>query len=256
MQKIAWNNVGTANTPQEIMRLRRQMMDACMRLGQPVVLRHRWNLDDVDSGLAKKCPACYNSAYDETRVDCPVCFGVGYVSVQDNSQGQYIDTLGRIVSSDPGTHVLAPAFGGYDEPFLTWMVEPDVAVDVFRISEKGTMIRTYDAQGIAPWYPILGDNDLCINVTIDPHSQAVLTTEDRFELKMVQQVTIRGLGRRARFIASYQPYLVQQTFRMEKLPKNGIWYTVPTSTPALRVPETLEIASTVVAQGQVSSVDS
>ena len=203
------------------------MMDACLRLGQAVILRHRWNLDDVDAGLAKKCPACYNSGYDETRVDCPVCFGTGYVSVANNTSGLYIDTRGQIVSSDPGTHVLAPLYGGYDEPLLTWLIEPDVAVDVFRISESGTMIRTYDAQGVAPWNPILGDNDLCINVTLSPHTNEIDTLEDRFELKMVQQVTIRGLGRRARFIATYQPYLVQQTFRMEKLPSNSIWYTVP-----------------------------
>lgn len=229
MNQIAWTNVGDANTPQSIKRIRRQFMDACLRLGQSVVVRHVWNRDDVNSGLAKQCPACYNSAYDQTRGDCPVCFGVGFVSVANNTSDLYINTQGKIVTGDPGTGVLAPLWGGFDQPFLTRIIEPDVTEDIFRINEQGILVRTYDATGVAPWYPTLGDNDLCVNITVDPRTGALLTTEDRFQLKKVQQVTIRGFGNRARNVAEVQPYLVQQNYQMNKLPLDNVFYTVPVS---------------------------
>ena len=219
---ISFKEVGPPNTPQEIKRLRRQNMDACRRLGEPVVFRHMWNLDDVGNGNAKLCPACYNSVYEQVRNDCPVCFGVGYVSVEDDPN-RWIDTYGKVVTADPGTAVHAPMYGGFDMPHITWLIEPDVAVDVFRINEQGVMVRTYDAQGVAPWFPKLGDNDLCINVELAPDEFEILNTTDRFQLKMTQQVTVRGFGKRSNRnrAGGQQAYLVAQTFQMSHVPANA-----------------------------------
>lgn len=230
MHTVSWKEFGPPNTPQEVVRRRKQNMEICRKLGQPVIFRHMWNADDVNAGLAKKCPACYDNAYDQARNDCPVCFGFGFVSVENDPSGQYfIDQYGQIILGDPGTHVHAPRYGGFDKPWLTWIIEPDVAVDLFRINEQGVMIQTYDATGVAPWYPKLGDNDLCINVTLDPGGYNILDTHERFQLKMVQQVTLRGFGRRDAAIS--QPHLISQTFQMARTPENITTEQVPVDVP-------------------------
>ena len=204
-------------------------MDAARRVGQPVVVRHRWNEEDFNNGLAIRCPACYDPSYGNSRSDCPVCFGVTFVSAEFEPSGTlYINTQGEIQTGDPGTHVRAPRYGGFAEPFLTWLIEPDVAVDVFRINEQGVFVRTYDAQGAAPWYPTLGDNDLCTNVDLEADGQTIRTPGDRFLLKMVQQITVRGFGKKSRNLPpANQPYLCSQSFRMNKLPVNDPYWEVP-----------------------------
>jgi hypothetical protein len=225
--------VGPPNTPQEIKRLRRQNVELCLKVGQPVVYRHMWNEDDEEDGYAKRCPACYNTAYDQPRNDCPVCFGFTFVSVEDSLNANlWIDTTGRVVeTTTPGPGwVRAPRFGGFDRPVLTWLVEPDVAVDVFRINQQGTMVRTYEATGVAPWYPLLSDNDLCVNVDLSPNDYSITGTGDRFQLKMVQPMTVRGFGKRGRPPGSGgQAFRVGQTFQMARSPDNQALYDVPVS---------------------------
>lgn len=209
-------------------------MDLCRRMGQPVVFRHMYSLEDVTAGVAKQCPACFDSVYDQVRSDCIVCWGIGFVSVADNDADLWIDENGQIqqTTSPNAGWVIAPQYGGYAVPFLTWLVEPDVAVDVFRINDQGVMTQIFDAQGTAPWYPTMGDNDLCINVTLDRDGFAIINTLDRFQLKQVQQVTIRGFGRRMSPGSNGQPYLVAQTFEMNKVPTNqGNVYNVPVDAP-------------------------
>lgn len=229
MHVVSFREVGPPNTPQEIKRLRRQNMDICRRMGQPVVFRHMFQREDVEAGTAKQCPSCYDEAYDQVRNDCAVCYGFGFVSVEDNPQNFWIDTFGQIqLSANPDpAWVRAPRYGGFAAPYLTWMVEPDVAVDVFRINEQGVMVQTYDATGIAPWYPALGDNDLCVNVSVGNDGYTVTATHDRFQLKQVQQITIRGFGKRAPVSAAGNPYEVAQSFQMSKSPDNAQLYNVP-----------------------------
>jgi hypothetical protein len=228
---VSVKEVGPPYTPQEIKRLRRENMDMCRKMGQPVVYRHMWNEDDVDAGQARKCPACWDEAYDQVRNDCPVCFGFGFASVENtvdadiwiNLDGQLVDT------ASPGTGwVRAPRYGGFGEPVLTWLMEPDVAVDVFRISDLGTLLRTQEATGVAPWFPGLADNDMCINVQLSPNDYAIVSTGDRFQLKMVQPVTIRGFGKRGRPPGSGgQAFKVAQSFQMAKFPPNSSLQLVP-----------------------------
>jgi hypothetical protein len=223
--------VGPPNTPQEIKRLRRQNMDVCRKMGQPVIYRHMWTEEDAELGFAKRCPACYDEAYDQTRGDCPVCFGFSWVSVEDSvNPNLWITTSGVVVEDDTPAAgwVRAPRYGGFAESVLTWLMEPDVAVDVFRVSDQGTMVRTYEATGVAPWFPLLADNDLCINVELAPDDYSVVETGDRFQLKMVQPMTVRGFGKRGRPRGSGgQAYCVGQTFQMAKVPTNNNLYEVP-----------------------------
>lgn len=200
-------------------------------MGQPVILRHMYGLEDVAAGVAKQCPACFDPAYNQTRSDCVVCYGQGFVSVADNPDGLFIDQNGQIQSTSGPGWVPAPQYGGFSVPFLTWMVEPDIAVDVFRINDQGVMVQQYDAQGMAPWFPTVGDNDLCINVTLANDGFTILETLDRFQLKRVEQITVRGFGKRSTPGSNGQPHLVAQSFQMNKVPSTNKLYAVPTDEP-------------------------
>lgn len=231
MRTVSFKELGPANTPQEVKRLRRENMDACRRLGQPVIFRHMYSIEDVNSGEAKKCPSCFDPAYNQVRSDCVVCYGFGFVSVENNPENLFIDTNGQIQTfSQPGW-VPAPRYGGFGVPYLTWMVEPDIAVDVFRISDQGVLTQQFDATGVAPWFPTVGDNDLCINVTLNNDGFTIESTLDRFQLKRVEQVTIRGFGKRSRAGSNGQPYLVAQSFQMNKVPSTHQIYNVPVDEP-------------------------
>jgi len=233
MHILTVREVGPPFTPQEIKRLRRENVEMCLRMGQPVVYRHMWNEDDARSGRAQRCPACYDPAYGQPRNDCPVCFGFGWASTELSlDSDDWIDTSGRVVNTPtPGPGwVRLPRYGGFDQSVLTWLMEPDVAVDVFRISDLGTMIRTYEATGVAPWFPQLSDNDLCVNVELAHNDFSITGTGDRFQLKMVQPMTVRGFGKRGRPPGSGgQAYRVAQTFQMAKFPDNQALYDVPVS---------------------------
>lgn len=242
---LSRKNVGPRRIPQEIKRLRRENMDYCRKFGESVMLKHQYNnldyfaglayLDDnnltgvgdvpetADPMLAKHCPACWDGEYDRARSSCPVCFGIGFVSLLDDDiTNKWIEN-GTLVNSDGGSHQPAPKYGGYGPGFITWMVEPDIAVDVFRINEQGVMVQTESAQGIAPWYPNLGDNDLCINVDLDKGEAVVTDVTERFQLKLTNPNTIRGFGVRA----NNQDYKISQQFAMARIPENQIWYDVP-----------------------------
>lgn len=229
----SWQNIGGPNTPQEIKRLRRENMDLCRRMGQPAIFRHMYSLEDVNAGTAQKCPSCYNNVYDHVRGDCVVCYGFGFASVELNPLPIYVTTTNTVVqtTSPAAGWIRAPRYGGFGAPILTWLVEPDVAVDVFRINDQGVMTQIYDAQGMAPWYPTMGDNDLCINVELAQDGFTILNTLDRFQLKRVQQVTIRGFGKLSRPGSNGQPNLVAQTFEMNKVPSNQHVYSIPVDAP-------------------------
>lgn len=229
---ISFTNLGPPNTPQEVKRLRYQNLGSMQHLGQPVVFRHMFSLQDVDSGLAKPCPACFDSVYQQTRFDCPVCYGQGFVSVENNPDPLWITTDGLIVEgSQPPGSVAAPRYGGFDVPYLTWIVQPDVAVDVFRLNEQGALVQQFDSKAYAPWYPTMGDNDLLIQVELDQGAFSIVTTFDRFQLKQVSQVTTRGLGRRSYGQSNGMPFLVMQSFEMNKVPLNNILQSVPYDEP-------------------------
>ena len=77
------------------------------------------------------------------------------------------------------------------------------------------------------WFPTLGDNDLCINVSLAADGFTIVDELDRFQLKKVQQVSIRGFGRRVGPGVLGQPLLVAQTFEMNKVPSQTQLAQVP-----------------------------
>lgn len=233
MKILSFKDVGPPNTPQEIKRLRYQNLGSCKHLGAPVVWRHAYGLQDLDSGVAKRCPACYSTTYKQGRSDCPVCYGTALVSVEDNPETFWIDSDGLIIEagSQPAGTVRAPRFGGFAIPYLTWLVEPDVKVDTFRLNEQGALVQQYDAKAFAPWTPTMGDNDLLINVSLGLSGYDVVGTHDRFTLKQVAQVTSRGLGKRGVPKPLGQPFLVMQSFEMNKVAINHPFNAVPVDEP-------------------------
>lgn len=206
---------GPVETPQAIRRLRRQNYDQLRWIGEPVVVMHRFGNEEVEAGIAKECPGCFDEIYGRARADCQICFGVGFVSIADDPNF-WINTDGRtITDTDPGTGLHAPLFGGFAQPYLTYMIEPDTPTDLFKIDQAGALVRTKQAQGFAPWTPTLYDNDLCINVVLDKEHN-IIQSGERFILKMVQPITIRGFGRQQQG----QQYLIAQQFEMAEVPNS------------------------------------
>ena len=219
---------------EKVMFPHRALMDFVRKMGQPVVLKHQWNNEDVRQELAKECPACFDPAYKQTRNKCPVCFGIGFVSTEDDDlTNLYIEEGELVLQADQINEVRAPKYGGYGPGYITWLIEPDTPVDIFKINEQGVMVQTQSAQGVAPWFPELHDNDLAINVRltdnlkiedVNQYDQNYYNrTYDRYQLKLTNPITIRGFGKRA----VDQEYKVQQTFEMAHVPKDNILYKVP-----------------------------
>lgn len=233
MNVVSFYNLGAVNTPREVKNLRRANLGSVRHLGAPVVWRHVYSLQDVVSGVAKQCPACFDTTYQQARSDCPVCYGQGFVSVEDNPDPLWIDADGLIIESEsqPSGTIRAPRYGGFGQPWITWVVQPDISVDVFRLNEQGALTQQYDATAYAPWYPTMGDNDLLVNVNLEGNNFDIASTEDRFQLKQVHQVTTRGLGNRGRPAPNGQPFLIMQSFEMNKIPVDNPLMNVPVDEP-------------------------
>lgn len=213
---VDMKNVGPPSTPQEIKRQRRQVGDMLRRYGQPVIHRRMYTLDDVDKGLAKKCPACFDDAYSQVRNDCPVCHSVGFVSVE-NSEERYIDDNGDYTYTK--TSIIAPRYGGFDSPTLTLIMQPDVPIDLFKIDERGVLTRIEDAKAFTYFNPIFADNDLLITVEIAQDGYSIKNVMDWYQAKKANQHTIRGWGKRVR---NQNQYIVAQEFEMALVPSNNI----------------------------------
>lgn len=233
MQKLSFKNVGGPKTPHDIQRMRKENIDLLRRMGQPVVWKHMFSLEDLDEGYTmtlsgartqeigvKKCPACYDSEYSQVRADCKVCFGVGLVSI-DNHPSQWIDDSGYLTSAVTATP--APRWGGYGPSVLTWVVQPDAVEDLFKITNEGVLVKIQNAQAYAPWTPDMNDNDLLINVDLSRTGFEIIRTNERYQLKMTAPQSIRGYGRYARG----REYQVAQQFEMTLVPKPNIVYDVP-----------------------------
>lgn len=221
MKHLSLKNVGPPHTHQEIKRLRREVGDMLRRYGQPVAYYIAWNLDDILLGTAKRCPACFdNVAYEQARADCEVCYGLTLVSVEDSTT-HWIDSNGYLTTEE--TDLPAPAFGGFQEPVLTRVMQPDAGVDLFRINDTGVLVRTQDATAVAYWTPSMADNDMLVDVTLSINPSVIIDHSMRYLTKQVQPQTIRGWGKRAHD----QKYLVGQTFEMNTIPKENILQTVP-----------------------------
>lgn len=222
---------GEGWVPQDVRRRRRLVLDAIRRVGTPVVVKHMYNDQDFKEGRARRSPN-FNSAYGQPRHDDPLSYGVGFVGLENATDEWYNTNTGAIVTAatDPGADwVPAPLHRGFGPGYLTWIIEPDVAEDMFKLTDTGVLIKTQTATAQAPWYPEMNDNDLLVNVTIDP-GHNVISTQERYQLKMVNPVSIRGHqrhGRREYTEDGGNRFVVGQQFEMALVPKTDVLYRVP-----------------------------
>jgi hypothetical protein len=230
---VVTRNVGQRNVPQDVRRRRYQVFDLMRRMGTPVLIKHMYNAEDVESGVAEPSPV-FDSIYSQTRNEDPVSHGVGYVSVEKSTNEWIHPNTGAIVtnSTSPGAgYVKAPKYRGFGPGYLTYIIEPDVAEDVFKMTETGVLIKSQQAQAIAPWYPEINDNDLVVNVIVGQNAMTIKETKERYQAKMTNPISIRGLDRRGRREYTEDGgnrHVVNQTFEMTLVPSNNVLYNVET----------------------------
>jgi hypothetical protein len=194
MKVVAYEEVGRSDVPQEIRDLRRSALDFHRRYGEPVIHKHRWTEEDERSGRAQRCPF-HDDSYDQDRQWDPYCFGTGYL-------------------------------GGYDDGKILFVTIGDAAVDEFRLTEQGLLIHQDKPGLVAPWFPTLADEDLIIRATFSAQGWEVEDTHERYVLREVTPVTMRGFepqvqrGRRGEF-------KVNQEAQIDKIPLGSNLYDVP-----------------------------
>lgn len=224
---------GGPRTPQDIARRRKNVMEAMRRFGNPVLVKHMYNDADVDEGVAQRSPN-FDSVYKQTRHNDPISHGVGYTSLV-TSEDEWVSPQGKLVvgtTVSPGAgYFPAPRYRGFGPGYLTYIIEPDAAEDVFKATETGVLIKTQTAQAQAPWFPEMNDNDLLINVELDHSGRNIVATHERFQLKMTQPVSMRGVDRRGRREYTEDGgnrHVVNQHFEMTLVPRNDQLYNVET----------------------------
>lgn len=220
---------GDVNAPQDVKRRRRDVENIMRRMGTPMLHKHRYNDRDFKNGIVDKSEV-YDDIYEQTRNRDPLSYGVGYVS-KELSTDEWYNDVGTIVKSgtSPGTGwTQAPRYRGYGPGTITYIIEPDRAEDFFKATPGGPLFKVQTAMGIAPWWPDMNDNDLLINVSLDAQGNIVDTFE-RFELKNVNPVSMRGLDSRGRkeYTENFgNSRVMNQTFEMTRIPENDIAYEV------------------------------
>ena len=228
-------NYGDQGTPQDIFRRRRLTMETMRRMGTPVLIKHMYNVDDVSTGEATRSPN-YDTIYNQTRHDDPISYGVGYVSTET----AHDEWIGPATEEDGSELVIsgnrpseewepAPLYRGYGPGYLTYVILPDAPVDVFKLTDEGALIKTQQARIQLPWYPPVGDNDLLIVVELDA-GEKIIETYERYQLKQVNPITMRGRDRWGRrevsFPAAGNRFLVGQYCEANKIPETDPLYLV------------------------------
>lgn len=224
--------VGEANVPGDIRRLRGQVHDMMRGFGQPVLIKHMYNDLDVINGVAETSPN-FDDVYGQTRNWDNLSWGIGLVSVVKADDEWLNPDTGEIVVTEisPGAgYVQAPRYRGFGPGFLTYIVEPDAAEDLFKLDPVGALIKVQQSQSFTSWYPDINDNDLIINVTLDGNWQ-IESTQERYQAKAVNPVTARGDDRRGRREFGGDrgnTHVVNQQFEMSLIPPNSVLMQVET----------------------------
>jgi hypothetical protein len=234
---------GDPQVPREIMEMRISNMEVMQRMGTPVLLKRIYTINDVDQGLAMESPG-WDKIYNQVRHDDPLSYGTGFCSV-DTQPGEWYDpTTLEVFTGDvdgpqpdltsPDSPFLpAPRYRGYGPGFLTYAILPDRPEDVFKVGEQGTMIQTQSAKLQLPWWPLMGDNDLLIAVELDGAGM-ISQTYERYQLKMVQPISMRGRDRSGRReisnvnLGGNRYWVGQESEAVRVLPINDPIYSVET----------------------------
>lgn len=217
--------------PHDILRQRRYVSELARRVGTPVLIKKMYTERDVAEGVAVPSPNFHN-VYGQTRNEDPLSYGIGFCSVEE-SEFEWIDAQGKVIEAEisPGAgFVKAPKYRGFGPGTLTYIIEPDVAEDFYKLTPEGALIRFQHAQAIAPWVPDINDNDLIVHVNLDSKGE-IESTGERYQARMVNPVSIRGLDRRGREETSGgfgNRFVVNQRFEMMLVPPQNILYKVDT----------------------------
>lgn len=74
----------------------KHMRDTMRWYGVPVLIRRRYNIDDLEAGLTTRCE-CYNANYDQPASSaCPICWGTGFTGGYFPAQFEYITMSGNL----------------------------------------------------------------------------------------------------------------------------------------------------------------
>lgn len=221
---------GTSYAPQDVRRRRKQTQETMRRMGSPVIVKHMFNDDDVRDGIAEQ-GLNFDDVYAQTRADDPISHGIGFVSVEKSPDEWILPDGSGIVkaTTKPSVrHHPAPKYRGFGPGFLIYMILPDVAEDVFKLTETGVLIKTQSATAQAPWYPEINDNDLVTAVILD-RTENVIGTRERYQAKMTNPITMRGIDRRGRREGTEDGgnrLMIGQQFEMSLVPDNNPLYNV------------------------------
>lgn len=233
--------VGEQNVPGDIKRLRRASSETVRRMGTPVLIKRMLTDRDARLGLASKS-ANFDSVYGQTRNMDPLSHGTGYTS-KTFSENEYINSSGEIFKSEidvSAQYVRAPKYRGYGPGFITYIIEPDVAMDYYKHTPEGVLVRIQQATAQTLWWPDIQDNDLIVHVELDNNNNIVDTFE-RYVTKMVNPVSLRGLDRKGRERGNHPDaiadgatlgadlgnrHVVNQQFSMSLLPWQHVLYGV------------------------------
>jgi len=199
------NNLGPAGTPQEVKDLRKSSFELHNELGTPVMFKHRWNEDDVRKGLTWPCPlhddlyAGRDSEWDD------ICFGTGFV-------------------------------GGYADGQIVFVTIQDTQESQIKIGPTGILTMDMHPALTAPWLPKMGNGDLIITVEFDPTNWQVVDEEERYVLRDVTPISMRGpgWGRQRGTIINRQR--ISQESMLDKLPISHPLYRVPIEFDYTKVP--------------------
>jgi hypothetical protein len=225
-----WDYLGEDWVPGDVRRRRKWNLETMRRLGTPVLVKHMYTARDEKLGVAVKSPGM-DTVYGQPRHDDPLSHGVGFVSVELSENEWYNATTGQIVVSNTSPGVgwaRAPKYRGFGPGYLTYIIEPDVAEDVFKLTEAGALIQTQSATAQAPWFPEINDNDLLVNVILD-RAGTIIETKERYQAKMTNPISIRGLQRRGRREFGEDGgnrFMIGQQFEMTLVPQTDVLYNV------------------------------
>jgi hypothetical protein len=222
--------VGEENCPQDIKRLRRQVHDMMRRMGQPVIIKKMLTIKDVENGYAERSPN-YDSIYGQTRNNDDLSWGNGFVS-REKSDNEWINlSTGEIVRSDytpDASWPKAPKYRGFGPSIVTYLIEPDAPQDFFTLTPQGAMMQVQTADATMGWFPAVNDGDLIINVELDDYGH-VVDSDRRYQAKMTNPITIRGLDRRGKKEKGADfgnRHTVNQQYPITLLPQNHILMNV------------------------------
>lgn len=184
--------LGPKSTPHEVKDLRRSTFDYHSTYGMPVVHKHRWNERDVKNGLAIHCPYHFSDVYEQGWADCPYCFGTGYL-------------------------------GGFADGVIVWVTFSDATENRIRVGPNGVLMFDREPQMVAPWIPDMGNSDLIITADFEPDTFDIVEERDRYTMKEVTPVTVRGFQRQVQT----KEFRVQQNSQIDRVPDGDIFYQVP-----------------------------